>query len=129
MRSLHALFSPMFRTCAALVIVGQTLGPAALALNGSGHCAGGHRHARHVGTLAHVAAVRATVPLPAGCAHCPAQECAILVQCSGTGTAAVSAGTPVVRAGDVARPTALDAATGLRSLALTPPTPPPLPTS
>jgi hypothetical protein len=67
--------------------------------------------------------------LPAGCAHCPASECAVLAQCAGSGTAAVSAGLPGIPAGDPARPTVLATAAGLRSLALAPPTPPPLITS
>jgi hypothetical protein len=129
MRSLRALFSPTLRACAALAVLGQTLGPAALAVGGSGHCAGGHQHTVQAGTRAHGAAVRAPASLPAGCAHCPAPECAVLVQCAGTGTAAVSASMPVVAPGDAARPAALEAGAGFRSLALTPPTPPPLLTS
>jgi hypothetical protein len=131
MLSVRVLPSLVLRACAALVILGQVLSPALLAVGESGHCSGGHRHAGHAALPAHAAmpgdAVRTGTP--AGCSHCPATECAFLVQCAGTAIALCADGMPVVPSADPVRPAAVDATAGFRSLALTPPTPPPLHTS
>ena len=131
MLTLRLLLSPLLRACAAVVILGQVLGPASPAVGGSGHCAGRHSHPGHVALPAH-AALRGDAigtGAPAGCSHCPAAECAVLMPCAGTVTAVSADGMPVVPSPDPVRPVAAGAVPAFRSLALTPPTPPPLHTS
>jgi len=131
MLSIRLLLSPLLRACAALVILGQALGPAPPAVGGSGHCAGRHQHPGHAALPAH-AAVRGDAigtGAPAGCSHCPVAECAVLMPCAGTVTAVSADGMPVVPSADPVRPVAAGAVAAFPSLALTPPTPPPLHTS
>jgi hypothetical protein len=125
----RALLALMLRVAAALVIVSLGAGPAPLAAAVGGHCAGHHQHRHGYGpTVRHsdVAVETIGAGAPAECPHCASADCAFQAPCA-AGLTAVGAGRmpEIPRAGAVGA--AADGAAGdARSLALTPPTPPPL---
>jgi hypothetical protein len=129
MVAVRALLTLMLRGAAALVIVSLGVGAAPLAAAVGGHCAGHHQHHHGYGaTLRHsgVAVEAAGAGRPAECPHCATADCAFLAPCA-DGSAAVGADRmPEIPDAGAARAAADGAAADARSLALAPPTPPPL---
>ncbi len=129
MPSLRSGFRTLLRGVAALVVLGQTAGPAPLTAGASTHCADHHRHhGTHapIGVPGAAAIAQVGAGMPADCPHCVATDCAFLAPCAGGGTAVRAAPiTPIVTETPV-RTAGGDSAPALRSLSLAPPTPPPL---
>jgi hypothetical protein len=117
---------------AVVAMLGLAAGPAPLSAAASGHCAARDQvHAGHAGTAAQTGAVARgmSAGMPGDCPHCAAAECAVLAPCA-SGVAAVGAAAmPALAVAGTVRPTAAPAVAGPTSLALAPPTPPPLPLS
>lgn len=130
MPSLRSLARLVVRGAALVAVLGFAAAPASLAAAAIGHCAGGHdSHAGHGGTGAPPVAAAAGNPLPGDCPHCPATGCAGLAPCAGSATAVAAAATPLLVAAGPVRTAAAPLIAGSTSLALAPPTPPPLPAS
>ena len=120
------------RVVAVLAMLGLAAGPAPLAAAPSGHCAARHQaHTGHPGTGVQPGAVTRGMgaDMPGDCPHCASAECAILAPCAGGVTAVGAAAMPALGVATAVRAAAAPAAAGPRSLALAPPTPPPLPLS
>ena len=117
------------RVVAVVAMLGLAAGPAPLSAVTGGHCAA--RHQAHAGHGAQTGAVtRGMDPdMPGDCPHCASAECAVLAPCAGGVTAVGAPAMPALGVATAARATAAPAAAGPASLALAPPTPPPLPRS
>jgi hypothetical protein len=130
MPSLRSILGSLRRGAAAVAVLGLAASPLPLAAATTGHCAGRHQaHAGHAATTTHSGAVAGAMGtgMPADCPHCASARCAVLAPCAG-GLTAVGTGTmPALVVAIPVRATLAPAAAGLRSLALAPPTPPPLP--
>ena len=129
MVAVRALLGLMLRAAAALVIVSLGVGPAPLAAAVSGHCAGHHEHHHgHGATVRHldVAVEAVGAGTPAECPHCATADCAFLAPCAAGSTAVGADRMPEIPDAGAARAAADRGAADARSLALTPPTPPPL---
>src|SRR5689334_2195542 len=127
MVAVRALLGLMLRAAAALVIVSLGVGPAPMAAAMSGHCAGHHPHGygptvRHSGVAVETVGAGA----PPECPHCANADCPFLAPCA-AGSIAVGAGRMPEIPGTGPVGAVIDgAADDARSLAPTPPTPPPL---
>lgn len=116
------------RVVAVVAMLGLAAGRAPLSAVTGGHCAARHQaHTGHAGNGAQTGAV--TRGMPADCPHCASAECAVLAPCAGGVTAVGAPAMPALGVATAARATAAPAAAGPASLALAPPTPPPLPRS
>jgi hypothetical protein len=127
----RSVLGSLRRVVAVVAMLGLAAGPAPLSAAASGHCgARDQAHAGHAGTAAQTGAVARAMGagMPGDCPHCAAAECAVLAPCA-SGVAAVGAAMPALAVAGTVRPTAAPAVAGLTSLALAPPTPPPLPLS
>ena len=128
--SFRRFLGPVRRVVAVVAMLGLAAGPAPLAAGTGGHCAARHQaHAGHPGKGPQTGAVTRVMgaDMPADCPHCASAECAVLAPCTGGGTAVVVAALPALGVATAARTTAAPPAAGPASLALAPPTPPPLP--
>ena len=118
----------MLRVAAALVIVSLGAGPALAAAVG-GHCAGPHQHRHGYGpTVRHsdVSVETIGAAAPAECPHCATADCAFQAPCAAGSTAVGAGRMPEIPGAGAVGAVADGAAGDARSLALTPPTPPPL---
>jgi hypothetical protein len=124
------LLGPLRRVVAVVAMLGLAAGPAPLAAASTGHCGGDqpmqHHHAAGGGPTGAVTRGMGT-DMPGDCPHCASAECAVLSPCAGGLTAA--AAVPALVVASAVRATAAPAAAAPTSLALAPPTPPPLPIS
>jgi len=129
MPSLRSLLGPPRWGAAAVTVLGLATGPVALAAATSGHCASRHEgQAGPASAAAHAGAGTTAMEAETrtGCPHCAATECAFLAPCGGGVTAVGAGAMPAIIGASPVRATAASAAPGPRSLALAPPTPPPL---
>ncbi len=117
---------------AVVAMLGLAAGPVPLSAVPGSHCAARHQtHAGHVGKGAPTGAVTHGMgaDMPADCPHCASAACAVLAPCAGGVTAVGAPAMPALGVAAAARATTAPAAAGPASLALAPPTPPPLPRS
>jgi hypothetical protein len=125
------LLGPLRRVVAVVAMLGLAAGPAPLAAASTGHCGGDqpmqHRHAAGGGPTGAVTRGMGA-DMPGDCPHCASAECAVLSPCAG-GLTAAAAAVPALVVASAVRATAAPAAAAPTSLALAPPTPPPLPIS
>lgn len=120
------------RVVAVVAMLGLAAGRAPLSAVTGDHCATRHQaHAGHGGNGAQTGAVTHGMgaDMPGDCPHCASAECAVLAPCAGGVTAVGAPAMPALGVATAARATAAPAAAGPASLALAPPTPPPLPRS
>lgn len=120
------------RVVEVVAMLGLAAGRAPLSAVTGDHCATRHQaHAGHVGNGAQTGAVTHGMgaDMPGDCPHCASAECAVLAPCAGGVTAVGAPAIPALGVATAARTTAAPAAAGPASLALAPPTPPPLPRS
>ena len=117
------------RVVAVVAMLGLAAGPTPLSAVPGGHCA--TRHQAHTGHGAQTGAVTHGIgaDMPGDCPHCASAECAVLAPCAGGVTAVGAPAMPALGVATAARATAGPAPAGPASLALAPPTPPPLPRS
>ena len=130
MVAVRALLGLMLRAAAALVILSLGVGPAPMAAAMNGHCAGHHQHPHGSGpTIRHsgVAVETVSAGAPTECPHCANADCAFLAPCAAGSIAVGAARMPEIPGADPVGAVIDGAAGDARSLALTPPTPPPLP--
>jgi hypothetical protein len=128
----RSILGSLRRVVVVGAMLGLAAGPAPLSAATGGHCAVRHQaHAGHAGTAAQTGAVAPGMGagMPGDCPHCASAECAVLAPCAGSVTAVGAAAMPALGAATAVRATAAPAAAGPTSLALAPPTPPPLPLS
>ena len=119
------------RVVAVVAMLGLAAGRAPLSAVAGDHCATRHQaHAGHVGNGTQTGAVTHGMGagMPGDCPHCASAECAVLA-CAGGVTAVGAPAMPALGVATAARAAAAPAAAGPASLALAPPTPPPLPRS
>jgi len=128
MAVVRSLLALTLRGAAALVIVSLGFGPAPVAATVTGHCAGHHQHRHGFRPMVHGSGAAETVgaEAPAECPHCATADCAFLAPCAAGATAVGAGPMPEVPGASASRAPADGSASGVRSLALAPPTPPPL---
>jgi len=128
----RSILGPLRRVVAVVAMLGLAAGPAPLAAASTGHCGGSHpvQHHHAASGVPTGAGTRGMgTDMPGDCPHCASAECAVLAPCAGGVTAVGAAAMPALVVATAARATAAPAAAGPTSLALAPPTPPPLPLS
>src|SRR5512135_401398 len=130
--SVRRSFRLLRHVFAVVAMLGLAAGPVPLSAVPGSHCAARRQtHAGHVGKGAPTGAVTHGMgaDMPADCPHCASAECAVLAPCAGGVTAVGAPAMPALGVAAAARATTAPAAAGPASLALAPPTPPPLPRS